>query len=72
MPSERRRRGKGGGTPERRAAIHGKMEKSRCLVASLCWAAQKQWDTERDFKKQTLLYLPRLHTWFTLYYSYLW
>ena len=30
-------------------------ERSKCLVDSVCWAAQKQWDQERTLVKQVLL-----------------
>ena len=43
------------GTSKGRKAIHRKMKKSKCLYTNVSWAIQKQWDTEGNFNKQTLL-----------------
>ena len=43
------------GTSKGRKAIHRKMKKSGCLYTNISWAIQKQWDTEGNFNKQTLL-----------------
>ena len=40
---------------EGKMAIHRKMKMSKGAAKNVCWVIQKQWDTERNFNKQTSL-----------------